>query len=33
MVTDPLVKEHWWDKYTNKMWVWYNNEREKFELK
>lgn len=31
--TDPLVKEHWWDKYTNKMWVWYNNEREKFELK
>ena len=31
--TKPLVKDHWWDKYTNKMWVWYNNEREKFELK
>ena len=29
----PLVKDHWWDKYIDKMWIWYNNEREKLDSK
>lgn len=31
--TDPLVKDHWWDKYISKIWAGYLNEREKLEPK